>query len=92
MRSGVCRSSTDRNHAAATSKVAVFAGCRWTKRGKPKCRVRVTQKVLLLFPQPVAGGASVPNRSQSNYAFKPTAGEVIRTSQPLLAGGGLTRR
>jgi hypothetical protein len=27
-----------------------------------------------------------------NYAFKPTAGEVIRTNQPLLAGGGLTRR
>jgi hypothetical protein len=27
-----------------------------------------------------------------NYAFKPTAGEVIRTNQPLRAGGGLTRR
>jgi hypothetical protein len=27
-----------------------------------------------------------------NYAFKPTAGEVFRTNQPLLAGGGLTRR
>jgi hypothetical protein len=27
-----------------------------------------------------------------NYAFKPTAGEVIRSNQPLLAGGGLTRR
>jgi hypothetical protein len=27
-----------------------------------------------------------------NYAFKPTAGEVCRTNQPLLAGGGLTRR
>jgi hypothetical protein len=28
----------------------------------------------------------------SNYAFKPTAGEVFRTNQPLLTGGGLTRR
>jgi hypothetical protein len=28
----------------------------------------------------------------SNYAFKPTAGEVFRTNKPLLAGGGLTRR
>ena len=28
----------------------------------------------------------------SNYAFKPTAGEVVRTNPPLLAGGGLTRR
>jgi hypothetical protein len=28
----------------------------------------------------------------SNYAFKPTAGEVCRTNQPLLAGGGSTRR
>jgi hypothetical protein len=28
----------------------------------------------------------------SNYAFKPTAGEVFRTNQPLRAGGGLTRR
>jgi hypothetical protein len=27
-----------------------------------------------------------------NYAFKPTAGEVIRTNRPLPAGGGLTRR
>jgi hypothetical protein len=27
-----------------------------------------------------------------NYAFKPTAGEVIRFNLPLLAGGGLTRR
>ncbi len=27
-----------------------------------------------------------------NYAFKPTAGEVFRINQPLLAGGGLTRR
>jgi hypothetical protein len=27
-----------------------------------------------------------------NYAFKPTAGEVIRFNQPLRAGGGLTRR
>jgi len=27
-----------------------------------------------------------------NYAFKPTAGEVIRFNQPLWAGGGLTRR
>jgi hypothetical protein len=27
-----------------------------------------------------------------NYAFKPTAGEVVRTNQLLLAGGGLTRR
>jgi hypothetical protein len=27
-----------------------------------------------------------------NYAFKPTAGEVCRSNQPLLAGGGLTRR
>jgi hypothetical protein len=28
----------------------------------------------------------------SNYAFKPTAGEVFRSNQALLAGGGLTRR
>jgi hypothetical protein len=28
----------------------------------------------------------------SNYAFKPTAGEVVRINQPLRAGGGLTRR
>jgi hypothetical protein len=27
-----------------------------------------------------------------NYAFKPTAGEVIRTNQPLLAGGGMMLR
>jgi hypothetical protein len=27
-----------------------------------------------------------------NYAFKPTAGELVRTNQPLRAGGGLTRR
>jgi hypothetical protein len=27
-----------------------------------------------------------------NYAFKPTAGEVCRSNQALLAGGGLTRR
>jgi hypothetical protein len=27
-----------------------------------------------------------------NYAFKPTAGEVIRFNQPLPCGGGLTRR
>jgi len=27
-----------------------------------------------------------------NYAFKPTAGDVIRFNQPLRAGGGLTRR
>jgi hypothetical protein len=27
-----------------------------------------------------------------NYAFKPTAGEVIRFNRPLRAGGGLTRR
>jgi hypothetical protein len=27
-----------------------------------------------------------------NYAFKPTAGEVFRTNQPLRTGGGLTRR
>jgi hypothetical protein len=33
-----------------------------------------------------------PSRAPSNYAFKPTAGEVIRFNQPLLAGGGLTRR
>jgi hypothetical protein len=30
--------------------------------------------------------------ARSNYAFKPTAGEVFRTNQPLSAGGGLTRR
>jgi hypothetical protein len=28
----------------------------------------------------------------SNYAFKPTAGEVCRSNHPLRAGGGLTRR
>jgi hypothetical protein len=28
----------------------------------------------------------------SNYAFKPTAGEVCRSNQSLRAGGGLTRR
>jgi hypothetical protein len=27
-----------------------------------------------------------------NYAFKPTAGEVIRFNRPLWTGGGLTRR
>jgi hypothetical protein len=30
--------------------------------------------------------------SAPNYAFKPTAGEVGRSNQPLPAGGGLTRR
>ncbi len=44
----------------------------------------------------VVHGASLGRKqmhhARSNYAFKPTAGEVIRTNQPLLAGGGLTRR
>jgi hypothetical protein len=31
-------------------------------------------------------------REESIPSFKPTAGEVFRTNQPLLAGGGLTRR
>jgi hypothetical protein len=31
-------------------------------------------------------------RGKPNYAFKPTAGEVFRSNQPLRAGGGLTRR
>jgi hypothetical protein len=33
-----------------------------------------------------------PTNVSPNYAFKPTAGEVFRFNQPLLAGGGLTRR
>jgi hypothetical protein len=28
----------------------------------------------------------------SNYAFRPTAGEMFCPNQPLSAGGGLTRR
>jgi hypothetical protein len=31
-------------------------------------------------------------KAAPNYAFKPTAGEVFRSNQPLRAGGGLTRR
>jgi hypothetical protein len=46
-------------------------------------------------PQP-GHGIEAPNQRTGsmapNYAFKPTAGEVIRFNQPLLAGGGLTRR
>jgi hypothetical protein len=32
------------------------------------------------------------NDQAHNYAFKPTAGEVVRTNQPPRAGDGLTRR
>jgi hypothetical protein len=43
-----------------------------------------------LFGQP--SGSSLVLVHQANYAFKPTAGEVCRSNQPLSAGGGLTRR
>jgi hypothetical protein len=39
-----------------------------------------------------AVGNRAYSKLMSNYAFKPTAGEVCRSNQPLLAGGGLTRR
>jgi hypothetical protein len=60
-----------------------------SKRSTLRCgnQVKWVSGTLRITVLPKVGFAVPPN-----YAFKPTAGEVFRTNQPLLAGGGLTRR
>jgi hypothetical protein len=51
-----------------------------------------TTAALVLVPIALWLPVRLAQQVKSNYAFKPTAGEVIRTNQPSRAGGGLTRR
>jgi hypothetical protein len=51
-----------------------------------------TTAALLLMPIALWLLVRLALQVKSNYAFKPTAGEVFRSNRPLLAGGGLTRR
>ena len=66
----------------------------WTIDGAVWLAGLVVLHGLQAAPFGMAGAATgyLFRHMSSNYVFKPTAGEMLRSSGPLPAGGGLTRR